>query len=133
MDYSQSIRSSIVNAIDFVIQCPRMSIHFKGQLLNYDSINAFINVLLFPNDMELDIQLSALSFLLTLRHNSAMWFSNFNPESIVTRSNFLWELAVRGIPSIETISGLYLVAEACNSNATLGMYVTIEYGFVSSA
>ena len=67
MDYSQSIRSSIVNAIDFVIQCPRMSIHFKGQLLNYDSINAFINVLLFPNDKELDIQLSALSFLLTLR------------------------------------------------------------------
>ena len=77
-----------------------MSIHFKGPLLNCDSINAFINVLRFPNDMELDIHLSALSFLPILRHNSAMWFSNFNSESIVTRSNFLWELAARGIPSI---------------------------------
>ena len=85
-----------------------------------------------------------------------MWFSNFNYESIVTPSNFLWELAARGIPSIETISGLLvlskiwdfpwlafkwlflnqqksLVAEACTSNGRLGMSVAHEFGALSSA
>ena len=66
-------------------------------------MNAFISVLRFPTNMELDIQQIVLSLLLTFRHNSVMWFSNFNSEFIVTRSNFSWELAARGIPSIETI------------------------------
>ena len=35
-----------------------------------------------------------------------MRFSNFNSEGIVTPNNFSWELAARGIPSIETISSL---------------------------
>ena len=34
-----------------------------------------------------------------------MRFSNFNSESIITTSNFLWELAAREIRSTETISG----------------------------
>ena len=68
----------------------------------------------------------------------------------------MWELAARGIPSIETISSLLvlskiwdfpglafkwlflnqrksLVAEACTSNGRLGMSVAHEYGVVSSA
>ena len=85
-----------------------------------------------------------------------MWISNFNSESLVTPSNFSLELAARGIPSIETISGLLvlskiwdfpglvfkwlflnqrksLVAEACTSNGRLGMSVAHEFGVVSSA
>ena len=85
-----------------------------------------------------------------------MWFSDFNFESIITPSNFSWELAVRGDPSTETISGFLelskiwdfpglafkwlflnqwksLVAETYNSNATLVMSVAHEYGVVSSA
>ena len=96
--------------------------------------------------MKLDIRQRALIFLLTLRHISVMWFSNFNSESIITPSNFSWELAAIEIPSTETISGFLelskiwdfpglafkwlflnqrksLVAEACNSNATLGLSV----------
>ena len=84
-----------------------------------------------------------------------MWFSNFDSESIITPSNFSWELAAIEIPSTETISGFLelskiwdfpglafkwlflnqrksLVAEACNSSATLGMSVAHEYGGVSS-
>ena len=97
----------------------------------------------------------SIIFLPNLKHNSLMWFSNFNYESIVTPSNFLWELAARGIPSIETISSLLvlskiwdfpglafkwsfinqwksLVAEACTPNGRLGVSVTHEYGVVSS-
>ena len=85
-----------------------------------------------------------------------MWFSNFNSESIVTVSSFSWELAARGIPSIEIISSLLLlskiwyfpglafkmvifktteklVAEAFTSNGTLRMSVAHEYCVVSSA
>ena len=94
--------------------------------------------------------------LLTLRHSSVMSFSNFNSECIITPSNFSWELAAKDIPSTETILGFLglskildlpglafkwlflnqrksLVAEACNSYATLGMSVAHEYGVVSSA
>ena len=74
----------------------------------------------------------------------------------MTPSNFSWGLAAIEIPSTKTISGFFelskiwdfpglafslvqkqpfksLVAEACNSNATLGMSVAHEYGAVSSA
>ena len=74
----------------------------------------------------------------------------------MTPSNFLWKLVAIEIPSTETISGFLelskisdfpglafkwlflnqrksLVAEACNSNATLGMSVAHEYGVVSLA
>ena len=54
--------------------------------------------------MKLDIRQRALIFLLTLRHISVMWFSNFNSESIITPSNFSWELAAKEIPSTETFS-----------------------------
>ena len=97
-----------------------------------------------------------LIFLLTLRNNFVVWFSNFNSESIITPSNFSWELATRGIPSTETVSGFLelskiwdfpgstckwlfsnqqkmLFTEACNFNATLGMSVEGEYGVLSSA
>ena len=70
--------------------------------MNWDSINAFINALRFSNDMKLDIRQRALIFLLTLRHISVMWFSNFNSESIITPSNFSWELAAIEIPSMRT-------------------------------
>ena len=40
-----------------------------------------------------------------------MRFSNFNSEGIVTPSNFSWELAARGIPSIETISSLLVLSK----------------------
>ena len=106
--------------------------------------------------MVLDIQQRALSFLLTLRHNSVMSFSNFNSKSIVTPSTFSWELAAKRIVSVETISGFLvlskmwdfsgltfqwlflnqresLVTEACNSNATLDMFVAHKYGVASSA
>ena len=85
-----------------------------------------------------------------------MWFSNFNSESVITPSNFSWELAAIEIPSTETISGFLelskisdfpglafkwlfsnqrksLVAEACNYKDALGMSVAHEYGVVSSA
>ena len=57
--------------------------------------------------MKLDMRQRALIFLLTLRHISVMWFSNFNSESIVTPSNFSWGLAAIEIPSTETISGFF--------------------------
>ena len=73
-----------------------------------------------------------------------MSFSNFSSESIITPVIFSWELAARRISSTETIKDLLelskiwdfpgfafkwlflnqqkrLVAETCNSNATLGM------------
>ena len=61
--------------------------------------------------MGLDIRQTALSFLLTLRHNSVMSFSNFKSESNVTPNNFSWELAARRIPSIETISGFLVLSK----------------------
>ena len=74
---------------------------YPGTIIELSFYNAFINVLRFTNNMELDIQQTALSFLLTLRHNSVMWFSNFNSESIGMPSNFSWELAARGIHQLK--------------------------------
>ena len=74
---------------------------YPGTIIELSFYNAFINVLRFTNNMELDIQQTALSFLLTLRHNSVMWFSNFNSESIGLPSNFSWELAARGIHQLK--------------------------------
>ena len=85
-----------------------------------------------------------------------MQFSSFNTESVVTPSNLLWELAAKGIPLLEIISGFLvlsktwdfpglalkcffldqresLVAEGCNSDSKLGISVAHEYGVVSSA
>ena len=101
--------------------------------------------------MEIDIWQRPL----TSKHNSLMWLSNLNYESIVTPSNISWELAAIGIPSIEIISSLLvlskkwdfpalafkwlflnqrksLVAETYTPNGRLGMSVAHEYGVVSS-
>ena len=40
-----------------------------------------------------------------------MRFSNFHSESIVTPSNFSWELEARGTSSIETISGFLVLSK----------------------
>ena len=79
--------------------------------------------------------------MLTLKHNSGMWFSNLIPR-------FSGELVARGISSVEPIQvswyklkhGLAVIlkqkslyAEACNSKAAIGMSVAHEYGVVSSA
>ena len=74
---------------------------YPGTIIELSFYNAFTNVLRFPNNMELDIRQTALRCLLTLRHNSVMWFSNFNSESIETPSNFSWELAARGIHQLK--------------------------------
>ena len=88
--------------IDFIASCcPTMKHPYPGTIIELSFYNAFINVLRFTNNMELDIQQTALSFLLTLRHNSVMWFSNFNSESIGMPSNFSWELAARGIHQLK--------------------------------
>ena len=64
--------------------------------------------------MELDIWQRALSYLITLWHNSVIWFWNFNSESIVTVSNFLWELTTRGITSVERISAFLVLSNIKN-------------------
>ena len=74
---------------------------YPGTIIELSFYNAFTNVLRFPNNMELDIRQTVLRCLLTLRHNSVMWFSNFNSESIETPSNFSWELAARGIHQLK--------------------------------
>ena len=43
-----------------------------------------------------------------------MWFWNFNSESIVTLSNFLWELTTRGITSVERISAFLVLSNIKN-------------------
>ena len=100
-----SPRCSLVNAIDFIIQCSRMEHPYQRKIIELRFINAFINVLHFSNDMKLDIRQTALIFLLTMRHSSVTWFTNFNSEFIITPSNISWELAAREIPLPETISG----------------------------
>ena len=64
--------------------------------------------------MELDIWQRALSYLITLWHNSVIWFWNFNSESIVTVSNFLWELTTRVITSVERISAFLVLSNIKN-------------------
>ena len=82
--------------------------------------------------------------MLILRHNSKLLLSKFNPESIVRPNNFSLYLAVRGISSIQTISGFLMLremwdfpgsafkwlfskqhesldADACNSKAAVGL------------
>ena len=52
-----------------------------------------------------------------------MSFSNFNSESIVIPSNFLYELAVRGIPSIKTISGFLLLGKIWDFPGLVSKYL----------
>ena len=101
---------SLVNVIDFNFQCPRTKNPYRGTIIELWFYKCF-HVLRFSNQMKLDIWQRALIFFPTLKHNSLMWFLNFNYESVVIPSTFLWELSARGIPSIETISSSLVLSK----------------------